>query len=256
MASFRWPWIRTPQTDWEKHNPKQKMNEARIPTPRDKAKAVFRALSSSGSGGQPSDPEFDEVFTPETRQLSSDHWTPVEVALCAAEMLVASPQAKVLDVGCGPGKFCLIGALKHAVPFAGIDQRPHLLAEGRAIASRAKIRNLEFIHGNMVDLDWSAYNAFYLYNPFSENVSTPAIDGTVPLKPEYYSLYVAVVQQKLMGLPVGTRVVTYHGFGGEMPYGYRIMANRKIGSGFLQSWIKESDSHVTAGGRRAMVWPG
>jgi SAM-dependent methyltransferase len=157
-------------------------------------------------------------------------------------MLVAGPGTRVLDVGCGPGKFCLIGAARHSVPFAGIDQRLHLLLEGQAIAKSERISNLEFIHGNMVDLDWSDYNAFYLYNPFSENVRVPIIDKTVPLRVEYHCLYVEVVQQKLMELPVGTRVVTYHGFGGEMPYGYRMVANKEIDYGFLQCWIKESDS--------------
>lgn len=220
---------------------------------RSKGREIFRALRR---GILPLDREFDEVFTWETRQLSSDHWTPVHVALCAAEMLVASPKAKVLDVGCGPGKFCLIGAATHPVPFAGVDQRPHLLAEGQAIARNAKISNVEFIHGNMVDLDWSEYNAFYLYNPFSENVRMPVIDKTVPLRVEYYCLYVEVVQQKLMNLPVGTRVVTYHGFGGEMPFGYKMVANKEIGSGFLQCWIKDGDCVVTAGATRATVWRG
>ncbi len=229
----------------------QKMNDAQLQNVRNKSQGIFRALSG---GPQPSDRDFDEVFAWETRQLSSDHWTPVRVAICAAEMLVASPGTKVLDIGCGPGKFCLIGAARHSVPFAGIDQRPHLLAEGQAIARSAKISNVEFIHGNMMDLDWSDYNAFYLYNPFSENVCLPAIDETVPLKPEYFCLYVEVVQQKLMNLPVGTRVVTYHGFGGKMPYGYRMVANREIGSGCLTCWIKESDCVVKAGAIRATVW--
>lgn len=226
-------------------------NDALIPDVRKKSRGIFRALRR---GAQPSDVDFDGMFTWDTRQLSSDHWTPVEVALCAAEMLVTGPGARVLDVGCGPGKFCLIGAARHPVPFAGIDQRPHLLMEGQAIARCERITNLEFIHGNMVDLDWSDYNAFYLYNPFSENVRQPVIDRTVPLRLEYYCLYVEIVQRKLMELPVGTRVVTYHGFGGELPYGYRMVANKEIGSGFLQCWIKESDCFVKAGESRATVW--
>lgn len=213
---------------------------------------IFRALRN---GVLPSDRDFDAVFSRATRLLSSAHWTPVDVAVCAAEMLVTDSRTRVLDVGCGPGKFCLIGAATQAARFAGVDQRAHLLAEGRSIAENAGISNVGFIHGNMMDLDWSEYDAFYLYNPFFENLCMPAIiDETVPLRPEYFYRYVEIVQQKLMDLPMGTRVVTYHGFGGEMPYGYRMAANREIGSDFLQYWVKESDVLVKSGAKRAMVW--
>jgi SAM-dependent methyltransferase len=194
------------------------------------------------------------LFAEETRRLSSDHWTPVQVAVCAAEMLVTGPETRVLDIGCGSGKFCLIGAASQAAGFTGIDQRRHLVLEGRAIASSASISNVGFIHGNMMDLDWSSYNAFYLYNPFLENLCLPAaLDQTVPLKPEFFFLYVETVQRKLLALPIGTRVVTYHGFGGEMPYGYRQVASKSIGSDFLRCWVKD-DCVVLAGPKRAMVW--
>lgn len=210
-----------------------------------KVQNIFRALKC---GAQPSDREFDEVFSRGTSLLSSAHWTPVEVAVCAVDMLVTSRGTRVLDVGCGPGKFCLIGAATREVIFTGVDLRNHLLKEGRHIARKASLSNIEFIHGNMMDLDWSNYDAFYLYNPFLENLCRPAmIDEAVSLKPEYFYRYVEAVQEKLMDLPMGTRVVTYHGFGGEMPYGYRMAANKEIGSDFLQCWIKEIDVAARSG---------
>ena len=208
-------------------------------------------------GAYPTDPEFDEVFSEPAKRLSELHWTPVDVAVCAAEMLVADRSTKVLDVGCGSGKFCLIGAATQAASFSGIDQRRHLLAEGQAIAGRVALPNVEFIHGNMEDLDWTGYDAFYLYNPFLENVCMPAmLDDTVPLRPEYYFRYVETVQQKLRRQPIGTRVVTYHGFGGEMPYGYRMIEKREIGSDFLQCWVKDDDFRVQVGATRTMAWRG
>jgi SAM-dependent methyltransferase len=230
------------------------MNDAVLANALNKSQAIFRSLRS---GAQPSDREFDVVFSEESRKLSSCHWTPVRVAVCAAEMLVTNPETKVLDVGCGSGKFCLIGAATQDANFAGVDQRHHLLLEGQDIAKSAGISNVEFIHGNMMDLDWSDYNAFYLYNPFLENICMPAIiDETVQLKPEYYYRYVEAVQQKLTALPLGTRVVTYHGFGGEMPCGYRMVANKIIGSDSLKCWIKESEFAGIAGTTRAMMWRG
>jgi SAM-dependent methyltransferase len=204
-----------------------------------KLDGIFNALRD---GCLISDCEFDDLFTAETRRLSLMHWTPVQVAVYAAKMLAQGPDARVLDVGCGPGKFCLIGAATQSAHFAGIDQRPHLLKEGEIIALGANIGNIEFISGNMVDLDWSAYNAFYLYNPFLENAYSPSIiDKTVPLKLEFYYKYIETVRQKLTDLPLGTRVVTYFGFGGDMPYGYRLVTSRAIGSDFLMCWVKEND---------------
>jgi hypothetical protein len=45
---------------------------------------------------------------------------------------------------------------------------------------------------------------------------------------------------------VGTRVVTYHGFGASPPSGYVRTSDERIGSGRLALWIKTED---TAGRR-------
>ena len=51
------------------------------------------------------DERFDLIYPPEIRNLSWRHWTPVVVARRAAEFLVSEPETRVLDLGCGPGKF-------------------------------------------------------------------------------------------------------------------------------------------------------
>ena len=56
------------------------------------------------------DEKFDLIYPPQIRELSSLHWTPVAVAAEAAKLLVTAPGTRVLDIGCGPGKFCLVGA--------------------------------------------------------------------------------------------------------------------------------------------------
>lgn len=44
---------------------------------------------------------------------------------------------------------------------------------------------------------------------------------------------------KLAKLAVGTRVVTYHGFGGDFPRGYRCERIEKSGTDRLEQWVKE-----------------
>jgi ubiquinone/menaquinone biosynthesis C-methylase UbiE len=56
------------------------------------------------------DEEFDAVYPDFIRDLSAIHFTPVNVTKAATRFLVRKANAKVLDVGSGAGKFCLIGA--------------------------------------------------------------------------------------------------------------------------------------------------
>ena len=59
------------------------------------------------------DEKFDQIYPARIRKLSPLQWTPVRVAAEAAKLLVTVPGTRVLDIGCGPGKFCLVGAAPH-----------------------------------------------------------------------------------------------------------------------------------------------
>src|SRR3954471_20676012 len=91
-----------------------------------------RALSRHELGA---DDEFDTVYSERVRSHSERHWTPVEVATRAADLLVASAYTRVLDVGSGAGKFCIVGALatRHG-RFYGVEQRADLVHAAREAA--------------------------------------------------------------------------------------------------------------------------
>ncbi len=55
------------------------------------------------------DEEFNSIYPDDIRELSDKHWTPVAVAKTAATYLVNRPGVKVLDIGSGVRKFCVIG---------------------------------------------------------------------------------------------------------------------------------------------------
>jgi SAM-dependent methyltransferase len=170
------------------------------------------------------DEEFDLIYPPEIRELSRVHWTPVKVARKAADFLVREPSTRVLDIGCGPGKFCLIGALTTTGRFTGIEQRKHLCDLARTTVEQAGIGNAEILHGNLAQLDFSKFQAFYLFNPFEENLEeTLKIDGSVPLSGEHYEIYTEHVARHLAKAPLGTRVATYCGACEEVPLGYECL---------------------------------
>lgn len=167
------------------------------------------------------DNRFDLVYPPEIRAASTVHWTPVLIARRAAEFLVREPGTRVLDIGCGPGKFCIVGALATEGRFTGVEQRRYLCDVAQSIIEQAKIPNAEIIHGNVAEIEFSNFDAFYLFNPFEENLETTLkIDQTVTLSGDLYEKYTEHVARQLALAPLGTRVVTYCGVCEEVPMGY------------------------------------
>lgn len=165
------------------------------------------------------DEEFDKIFPAEIRALSDRHWTPASIANRAAKFLVTKPGTKVLDVGSGPGKFCIVGALSTSGHFTGIEQRERLVNIARETLSKAAIANARIIRANVTEVDFSEYDAFYLFNPFTENLLTfDKIDDTVQLSGDLYRQYTDYVACQLALAPLGTRIVTY--WNAEVPIGY------------------------------------
>ncbi len=167
------------------------------------------------------DEKFDQIYPARLRQLSSIQWTPVRIAAVAAKLLVTAPRMRVLDIGCGPGKFCLVAAALSDAHFTGVEQRADLAAAAREAATAMHLANVEIIQGNIIDIPFTEYDAFYLYNPFEENMFRGhRIDSEVPLSAELFERYTRYVAAQLNARPLGTRVVTYSGYADEIPSCY------------------------------------
>jgi SAM-dependent methyltransferase len=186
------------------------------------------------------DKKFDQIYPPKVRKLSSLHWTPVRVAAEVAKLLVTAPGARVLDVGCGPGKFCLVAAALTDGRFTGVEQRKDLVLAGQQAATRLRLDTVKMLHGNVTDIAFVDYDAFYLYNPFEENMSRGhKIDSAVPLSPVLFKKYNNHVAAQLGSMPIGTRVVTYAGYADEIPACYDCAAT--LFRDELKLWIKNRE---------------
>lgn len=186
------------------------------------------------------DERFDRIYPAEIRDLSWRHWTPLAVARQAAKFLVSEPKTRVLDLGCGPGKFCIVGALTTVGHFTGVEQRQQLADLARVTIQRERIPNAEIVHANITDIDLQAYDAFYLFNPFEENrFKRGKIDSSVEFSEALYERYTEYVATELARAPLGTRVVTYGGLCEEIPLSYR--EQRSSFGGVLKLWRKTSD---------------
>jgi SAM-dependent methyltransferase len=184
------------------------------------------------------DRAIDALYPESVAELSERHWTPVAVARRAADLLAPSREHRVLDLGCGPGKLCLVGAALTGASFTGIEQRLHFVQAAIDAGARLRLRTVHFIHANILDINWRPYDSYYLFNPFAEHLMG-GIDDAQPVAPALYDFYVREVRKRLREARTGTRVVTYHGFGGSMPRSYRLARREKAGSDELELWIKD-----------------
>jgi SAM-dependent methyltransferase len=183
------------------------------------------------------DGRFDLVYPERIRALSAVHWTPVQVARQAAAYLVDRPGTRVLDIGCGPGKFCIVGALTTSGVFTGVEQRRRLCELGWEVIRRAGLRNAEIYYGNIRGLRFSDFDAFYLFNPFAEFLETTGrIDNVVGPSDSLYDECVEFVAAQLAAAPPGTRVATYCGICEEIPPGYDCVGSAVNGK--LRFWEK------------------
>jgi hypothetical protein len=149
----------------------------------------------------------------------------------------------VLDVGAGVGKFCIVAAREvPTAKFVGVEWRPQLVRIAMLLARQAATTNAMFILADALEVNWSSYDSFYFFNPFAEQLFEPdeVLDATIAFEPANFTRYVNEVRQRLVRAPIGTRVATYHGFGGSRPPGYIRVEDGPVGPTRLELWIKTS----------------
>jgi len=182
------------------------------------------------------DEKFDQIYPPQVRKLSSLFWTPVAVAAEAAKMLVITAGTRVLDIGCGSGKFCLVAASLTNGRFTGVEQRTELVAAAKKAALDLHLPEIKFLHANLLDVPFADYDAFYLFNPFEENMHGHKIDSAIPLSTKLFKKYTSHVVDQLGQRPIGTRVATYAGYADDIPACYD--CEQALFRDDLKLWVK------------------
>ena len=187
------------------------------------------------------DVTFDDQLPAHLRTKSSVHFTPVAVAQFAAQLLAPTPGLRVLDVGSGAGKFCLVAAqAQPTATFVGVEYRQRLVTVAAELAARNGLVNVEFVHADAFDLDWADFDGFYFFNPFGEQLHHGYwfLDLTIEFCPSNFVRWVSAVRERLGQARIGTRIVTYHGFGGPAPMGYDMISEHTYGSDRFELWVK------------------
>lgn len=181
---------------------------------------------------------FDDLYPRHIKALSRVHWTPLNIAQMAAEYL-SEPNARVLDIGSGVGKFCITAGYHNPeTHFFGIEQRQDLFLHAKHARDKISLPNVEFIHGNLTELSFDDYDHFYFFNSFYENLKPEkGIDKKVKTTAALYNYYTQFVFHELNQKPSGTRLVTYHGAKKQIPPSYQLIDNNQHWA--LKMWMKE-----------------
>ncbi len=201
---------------------------------------IARALRS---GVLVDDRVFDAIYPLPARVRSTLYWTPVEVAVRAASLLANRAGATILDIGSGVGKFCIVASASAHADVRGIEHRPHLIDIAREAARRVGV-TATFDGGAIDEQDAAAIDGFYLYNPFAENLcsTTEYLDTTVELSASRFSRDVDATVRLLSKARLGARVVTYCGFGGDLPDGFVLALRERCAGNRLELWVKKEES--------------
>lgn len=196
--------------------------------------ASARRVADALRGGRAvSDAAFDAHLPDALRAASWRHFTPVAVAVQAAELFAQAGAAAVLDVGSGAGKFAVVAALAQDLAVVGVEQREELVSAARRLAARFDVsESVDFLQGDLSALPQEGFDGLYLFNPFGERLAAD--------EDARYREDVERVEALLARAPVGTVLVAYHGFGGEVPPGWELEVERPAGTEALRRWRKRS----------------
>lgn len=200
------------------------------------------------------DAAFDAFLPARVRDVSARFWTPLSVASLAVMWLDELDVGSVLDIGSGVGKFCVAAALVDPSPrrYYGLEQRPHLVAAATELAHTLGVsERVTFVHGTLGEAALPAANAYYLFNPFGENLAPDEehFDAEVELSEGRYARDVAATEALLERAPAGAFVLVYNGFGGRVPASYEPIRIDYDLPNVLRLWVK------TSGKLRSNRWP-
>ena len=190
------------------------------------------------AGRSVDDREFDRIYDGRWREPSDVHWTRLGIASRIVSLLKMQQGEVLLDVGSGAGKFCLIGALTSPGDFVGVERRRNLVDVARAAQRKLRATRVQFLCGDALDVDWNPFDCIYLFNPFEEHLmeATSRVDNSVSFSKDDHARYVAETRKKLEGVPPGTRIAIYYGFGAPVPDSFSLMHSEVHDLGQLNIW--------------------
>jgi len=198
------------------------------------------------------DAQFDRCLPSELQAVSRQHFTPLLVARRAAQWFDEFQIRTAIDVGSGAGKFCVAAALSGQCHFTGLEHRPNLVLAARTLAQQFGVEErVDFIQGALGQVPLPRVDAYYLYNPFEENLERwpGRIGEDVELSLARHARDLAATDELFRHARVGTYVLTYNGFGGQLPATFREVRSDRDLPNPLCLWRKATWITTSRAGR-------
>lgn len=190
------------------------------------------------SGRSVPDETFDEIYPEVVRSASSAHWTPVRIAARVVELLRLRRGDRVLDVGAGAGKFCIVVAAMSNAHVRGVERQPQLVTVAREAVRRFGV-SAEIVEGSFDAEDPSGIDAAYFFNPFVDTILLPGVEALAADRfAGRTAADILTAERFLAAARIGVRVVTFCGFGGMIPDQYERLAQEAWEGGVLELWEK------------------
>jgi tRNA1(Val) A37 N6-methylase TrmN6 len=157
-----------------------------------------------------SDEKFNVIVRKELRFLSKVHWTPVDVIDQCVKWLPGKQSLKVLDIGSGIGKFCILASQISPHCFTGVELREDSHLEAVRLQSLLKLENVNFLNSNVDQIAFEDYDVFYLFNPFYEQiVNHGTVLNHIKFHKENYHKYETYVISQLKKCSTGKLVICF-----------------------------------------------
>ncbi|MBX3232571.1 MAG: hypothetical protein KIT84_16470 [Labilithrix sp.] len=179
------------------------------------------------------DETFDAIYPDVIRRASAVHWTPVRVCARIVKLLALSPSDRLVDVGAGAGKLCIVASAMSGAHVRGIERVPALANVAREAARRLGV-DVEIVDGGFDVRAGEDADVVYMFNPFFESIPLPG----APNAAMQAAIDIAAAEELLGALRKGARVVTFCGFGGDIPTDYHRLARERWDGGALEVWEK------------------
>jgi hypothetical protein len=131
----------------------------------------------------------------------------------------------------------LVGAACTNAHFTGVEYRKYQNQIAQMCADRFALANVSFVYSNILDVDFEQFDAFYIFNPFLENIDRSAqMDQLIDSKNSDYEIFRQYVHDQLEKKKVGTRIVSYYNASGQIPDSYEL--KKSSFGGTLHFWEK------------------
>ncbi|XDD44936.1 methyltransferase [Leptospira sp. WS39.C2] len=185
---------------------------------------------------------WDSNLPAKYKSISTYQWTPVQVIEFTWQYLQTQSVSSILDLGSGVGKFCLyLAKLANGnFPIYGIEDRLDLYKVSESLKTKLKLEGVVFNHEDFLVNFPFGHSHYYLFNPLYETMKgNYSIDFEKEKSANLFLKNLQILKSNLLKCKTGTKVITYHGFGGSILPGFRILMKKELELGEWMVWERD-----------------